>query len=144
MPIRVLYFTPIFISGSWGRETKLLTYSGSRLRKVEKHWRTGIHFCACCWFERSRDERHQNVISQLSSLFLYNHEQADEVAKQGAALLTPEPPAVGIPRRSGKEATKNWTELQHYIAWNNFSGHRYGKGFVSDPCKKRGEDLFKI
>jgi hypothetical protein len=34
LPVHFSYFTPTFISDSWGYETKLLALSGSRLKKL--------------------------------------------------------------------------------------------------------------
>jgi hypothetical protein len=58
-------------------------------------------------------------------------------------LLGPDP-ALGIPRCSAREAVKNWTEHQHYIAWKESPGHRHGKLFIRRPCKRRAEDLLKL
>jgi hypothetical protein len=61
------------------------------------------------------------------------NEKADKLDRQSAAmsLLGPEP-ALGIPRCSARDATKNWTELQHCIAWKKkLPGHRHGKCFTS-------------
>jgi hypothetical protein len=71
--------------------------------------------------------------------------KANELATQGAALLLLSPePTLGIGRCSAREAVKNWIEIQHYIAWENLSGHRHDELFVSGPCNKRAEDLFKL
>jgi hypothetical protein len=76
---------------------------------------------------------------------ILGNEKADKLARQGAAepLLGPEP-ALGIPRCSAREAIKNWIECQHHTTWNNLPGHRYGKLFISGPCKKRDEGLLKL
>jgi hypothetical protein len=58
-------------------------------------------------------------------------------------LLCPEP-ALAIPRCSAREAIKNWTEYQHYIAWKDSPGQKHSKFFISIPCKRRGEDLLKL
>jgi hypothetical protein len=58
-------------------------------------------------------------------------------------LLGPEL-ALAIPRCSAREAIKNWTEYQHYIAWKDLPGHRHGKVFIGRPCKRRAEDLPKL
>jgi hypothetical protein len=59
------------------------------------------------------------------------------------SLLGPEP-ALGMPRCSVTEATKNWTDIQHCIGWKYFPGHRHGKLFICRPCKKRADDLLKL
>jgi hypothetical protein len=73
------------------------------------------------------------------------NEKADELARQGAGmmLLGPEP-ALGIPRCSAREATKNWTAIQHYTTWKNLPGYRHGKHFISRLRKKRADDLLKL
>jgi ribonuclease HI len=44
-------------------------------------------------------------------------EEADKLARQASATpLLRREPALGIPRCSAREAIKNWTEYQHYIA----------------------------
>jgi hypothetical protein len=57
-------------------------------------------------------------------------------------LLCPEP-ALAIPRCSAREAIKNWTAYQHYIAWKDLPGHRHGKLFIGRRCKRRAENLLK-
>jgi hypothetical protein len=42
------------------------------------------------------------------------------------------------------KAIKNWTEKQHYNAWRNLPGRRYGKLFVGRPRKKRADGLLKL
>jgi hypothetical protein len=73
------------------------------------------------------------------------NEEADKLARQASAmpLLGPEP-ALGIPRCSAREAIRNWTEYQHYIAWKDLPGHRHGRLFIGRPCKRRAEDLLKL
>jgi hypothetical protein len=73
------------------------------------------------------------------------NEEADKLARQASAipLLGPEP-ALGISRCSAREAIKNWIEYQHYIAWKDLPGHRYGKLFIGRPYKRRAEDLLKL
>jgi ribonuclease HI/DNA-directed RNA polymerase subunit N (RpoN/RPB10) len=73
------------------------------------------------------------------------NEEADKHARQVSAmpLVGPEP-AVGIPRYCAREAIKNWTEYQHYIAWKDLPGHRHDKLYISRLCKRRAEDLFKL
>jgi len=46
------------------------------------------------------------------------NEEADKLARQVSTmpLLGPEP-ALGIPKYSGREAIKNWTEVKHHSAW---------------------------
>jgi hypothetical protein len=58
-------------------------------------------------------------------------------------LLGPEP-ALRIAKCSAREAIKNWTEYQHYSAWRDLPGHRYGKLFIGRPCKKRADDLLRL
>jgi hypothetical protein len=68
-----------------------------------------------------------------------------KLARQASAMpLLGLEPAVGIPRCSAREAIKNWIEYQHYIAWKDLPGHRYGKLFIGRPCKRRAEDLLKL
>jgi ribonuclease HI len=73
------------------------------------------------------------------------NEKADKLARQASAmsLLGPEP-ALGIPRCSAREAIKNWTEYQHYIAWKDLPSHRRGKLFIARPCERTAEDLLKL
>jgi hypothetical protein len=33
---------------------------------------------------------------------------------------------------------------QHLFTWRNLTGHRHGKLFISEPCKKRADDLLKL
>jgi hypothetical protein len=77
-------------------------------------------------------------------LFIFNL-VLDKLARQSSAvrLLGPEP-ALGIPTCSAREAIKNWTEYQHYIAWKDLPGHRRGKLFISKSCNRRSENLFKL
>jgi ribonuclease HI len=72
-------------------------------------------------------------------------EEADKLARQASVmpLLGPEL-ALGIPRCSAREAIKNWTEYQHYIAQKDLPGHRHGKLFIGRPCTRRAEDLLKL
>jgi hypothetical protein len=73
------------------------------------------------------------------------NENPDKLARQGSAMLLLGPePALGIPRCSAREPTKNWTECQYYVAWKDLTGHRYGKLFISRPCKRTAEDLIKL
>jgi hypothetical protein len=73
------------------------------------------------------------------------NEEADKVARQASAMLLLGPePARGIPRCSAREAIKNWTEYQHYIAWKDLPGHRHDKRFIGRPRKRRAEDLLKL
>jgi hypothetical protein len=59
------------------------------------------------------------------------NEEADKLATQASAMpLLGPAPAVGIPRRSAREAIKIWTEYQHYCAWNDLPGRRYGQLFI--------------
>jgi len=44
----------------------------------------------------------------------------------------------------GREAIKNWTEVQHLRAWIDLPGLRHGKLFIGGPCKKRADDLLKL
>jgi hypothetical protein len=53
-------------------------------------------------------------------------------------------PALGIPKCLAREAIKKWTKYQHCSAWRNLQSHRYGKLFISRPCKKRADDLLKL
>jgi hypothetical protein len=46
-------------------------------------------------------------------------------------LLSPEA-ALGMPRCSARDATKNWTEYQHYIAWKDLPGYRHCKFLLVD------------
>jgi hypothetical protein len=73
------------------------------------------------------------------------NEEADKLARQASAmpLLGPEL-ALGIPRCSPREASKNWTEYQHYIALKDLPGHSHGKLFIGRPCKRRAQDLLKL
>jgi hypothetical protein len=73
------------------------------------------------------------------------NEEADKLARQTSAipLLGPEP-ALGIPRCSAREAIKNWTEYQNYIAWKDLPGHKHGKLFISRPCNRKAKDLLKL
>jgi hypothetical protein len=66
------------------------------------------------------------------------NEKVKELARRAAAisLLGPEL-ALAIPRCSAREAIRNSTKVQHYIAWKNLQGHRRGKLLISGPCKKR-------
>jgi hypothetical protein len=43
-----------------------------------------------------------------------------------------------------REAINNWTEYQHHTAWRDLPGHRHGKLFIGNPCKKRSEDLLRL
>jgi hypothetical protein len=73
------------------------------------------------------------------------NEEADKLARQASAMLLLGPePALEIPRCSAREAIKNWTEYQQYVAWKDLPGHRHGKLFISRPCKRRAEDLLKL
>jgi hypothetical protein len=73
------------------------------------------------------------------------NKETDKLARQASAisLLGPEL-ALGIPRCSARQAVKNWTEHQHYNAWRDLPGHRYGKLFIGRPCKRRADDLLKL
>jgi hypothetical protein len=73
------------------------------------------------------------------------NENTDKLARQGSAMPLLGPlPALGVPRCSAREAIKNWTECQHYVAWKDSPGHRHGKLFISRPCKRRAYDLHKL
>jgi hypothetical protein len=73
------------------------------------------------------------------------NEKADKLARQASTMpLLGREPALGIPRCSEREAIKNWTEYQHYIAWKDLPGHRHSKLSISRPCKRRAEDLLKL
>ena len=76
---------------------------------------------------------------------ILGNEEADKLARQASAipLLRPEP-ALGTPRRLVREATKNWTELQHFNTWTQMPGCKHGKLFLGRPCKKRADDLLKL
>jgi hypothetical protein len=76
---------------------------------------------------------------------IFGNEEADKLAKEASAkqLLVPEP-ALGIPRCLTREATKNWTEYQHYSTWKYLPRQRHGKLFIGKPCKKRADDLLKL
>jgi hypothetical protein len=52
--------------------------------------------------------------------------------------------ALGVPRCSAREAIKNWIVCQHLTTRNNLPHHKNSKLFISGPCKKRAEDLFKL
>ena len=90
------------------------------------------------------------ILNEVTLIWVLGHcgilgnEEADEHARQASAmpLLGPEP-ALGIPRCSAREATKNGTDHQHYSAWRDLPGHRHGKPFIGRPCKKRAVDLLK-
>jgi len=73
------------------------------------------------------------------------NEEADKLATQASAtaLLGPEP-ALEIPKCSEREAIKNWTGVQHFRAWIDLPGLRYGKLFKGRPCKKKADDLLKL
>jgi ribonuclease HI len=72
------------------------------------------------------------------------NEEADKLARQASAMpLLGSEPVLGISRCSAREAIKNWTECQHYIAWKDLPGQRHGKLFISRPHKRRAEDLLK-
>ena len=43
-----------------------------------------------------------------------------------------------------REATKNWTKLQHFNKWIHLPGCKHGKLFIGSPCKKRADDLLKM
>jgi hypothetical protein len=58
-------------------------------------------------------------------------------------LQDPEP-ALGIPRCSAREAIRAWTMKQHFCSRRDLTGHRYGKLFISRPCRKRANDLLKL
>jgi ribonuclease HI len=73
------------------------------------------------------------------------NEEADKLARQASAMpLLGLEPTLGIPKCSAREAIKNWTEYQHYIAWKDLPGHRHGKLFISRTSKRRTEDLLKL
>jgi len=73
------------------------------------------------------------------------NEEPDKLARQASAkpLLGPEP-ALGIPKCSVRETTKNCTEVQHLRAWIDLPGLRHGKLFIGGPCNKRADDLLRI
>ena len=73
------------------------------------------------------------------------NEGANKLARQASAtpLLGPEP-ALGIPKCSVREAIKNWTEVQHFRAWIDLLGLRYGKLFIGGTCEKRADNLLKL
>jgi hypothetical protein len=69
----------------------------------------------------------------------------DKLARQASATLLPGPdPVLGIPRCSVREAVRTWTVNQHHCAWKYLPGHRHGNLFISGPCKKRADYLFKL
>jgi len=73
------------------------------------------------------------------------NEEADKLARQVSTMLLLGPePALGIPKYSGREAIKNWTEVKHHSAWRDLPGHRHGKLFIGRPCKKRADDVLKL
>jgi hypothetical protein len=73
------------------------------------------------------------------------NDDTDKLARQASAILLLGPePALGISRCSARDAIKNWTEYQHYIACKDLPGHRHGKLFISTPRKRRAEDLLKL
>jgi hypothetical protein len=73
------------------------------------------------------------------------NEEADKLAKQASDMpfLGPEP-ALGIPRCTGREAIKNWTEEQHTRAWIELPALRHSKLFTGKPCKVRTDTLLKL
>jgi hypothetical protein len=76
---------------------------------------------------------------------ILGNEEADMLAKQASAKPLPGPqPAVGIHRCLTREGIKNWTAYEHYSAWKDLQGQRYGKLFIGNPCKKRTDDLLRL
>jgi hypothetical protein len=49
-------------------------------------------------------------------------------------LLGPEA-ALGIPSCSEREATENWTQYQHHIAWKDLPGHRHVNFLLVDHVR---------
>jgi hypothetical protein len=43
-----------------------------------------------------------------------------------------------------REAIKKWTEHQHLRTWRDTPGCRHGKLFISNPCRKRADDLLRL
>jgi hypothetical protein len=73
------------------------------------------------------------------------NEESHKLARQASATpLTGSEPAVGILKCLAREAIRVWTIDQHYRHWRDVPGHKHGKLFISGPCKKRAEDLFKL
>jgi hypothetical protein len=70
------------------------------------------------------------------------NEQADKLARQSSAtpIFGPEP-ALGIPKCMARESIKKWTENQHLKTWRDTPGCRHGKLFISNPLKKRADDI---
>jgi ribonuclease HI len=74
-----------------------------------------------------------------------DNEKADKLARQASAtsIIGPEP-SLGIPKHMARKAIKKWTEHQHLRTWKDMPGYKYGKLFISRPCKKRADDLLKL
>ena len=53
-------------------------------------------------------------------------------------------PALGILKCLAREATKSWTEYQHFSTWKIVPRCRHGKPFIGRSCKKRADDLLKL
>jgi hypothetical protein len=76
---------------------------------------------------------------------IHGNEQADKLAKQASASSVVGPElALGISKCMAREAIKRWTEHQHFRTWKDMPGCRHSKLFISRPCKKRADDLFKL
>jgi hypothetical protein len=76
---------------------------------------------------------------------ILGNEEADTLARQASAMpLTGPEPALGIPKRSAREAIRTWIMNRHHRAWKDLLGHRHGKPFIGGSCKKRADDLLKL
>jgi hypothetical protein len=73
---------------------------------------------------------------------IFGNEEADKLAKQVSAMSLPDPePGLGIPKCLTREAIRTWFANQHYGAWKDLSGHKYGKLFIGRLYKKRADML---
>jgi ribonuclease HI len=76
---------------------------------------------------------------------ILGNEEDDRLARRASGLPLQGPePALGIPRCSVRETIRAWTMKQHLCSWRYLTGHRYGKLFISGPCRKRADDLLKL
>jgi hypothetical protein len=76
---------------------------------------------------------------------ILGNEEAERFARRASGLPLQGPePALGIPRCSAREAIRAWTWKQQFCTWRDLTGHRHGKLFISGPCRKRADDLFKL